>query len=312
MRYLYGKGVWAWMEHEVPRAIELAGAIGARFVLFKTGQAGTYYRHAARNIVRRIRDAGLAPIAWPAIVCRDPEAEAQVAIQSVLDGYAGLVFDLDQTAAGQAAGAVRLGEIVCETELPTEVMFYSSLPNISANAGIPYAEMARFCGGGFMPKAYAAFGWHPRYTIDVITYHAYQQWAYQARVRAPMYPVLSFFRDDIGEEPLTLGEIRAWLQALSAHRPTFFSVYRAGAIPEAAWPLLAQVETTPSGQAPPDDVRVDGRYITIQPGETVSALCLRYRCPVQQFWAWNGHLWDGVGRRRDPNLLEQGWIVRVG
>ena len=96
------------------------------------------------------------------------------------------------------------------------------------------------------------------------------------------------------------------------HRPTFFSVYRAGAIPAAAWSLLAHVQTTATGHVPPTDARVDGRYITIQPGETVPALCLRYRCPVQQFWAWNGHLWDGVGRRRDPNLLQQGWIVRVG
>jgi hypothetical protein len=262
--------------------------------------------------VRRITDAGLAPIAWHAIVCRDAEAEARVAIQTVLDGYAGLAFDLDQTAAGQHEGAARLGELLGETELPTEVMFYSSLPNISANPGIPYAEMARFCAGGFMPKAYAAYGWHPQYTLDVITYREIGQWAYQEGVRAPIYPVLSFYRDDIGEEPLTLGEIRAWLKALSAHRPTFFSVFRAGAVPEAAWPLLAQVETTPPGQVPPDGIHIDGRYITIQPGETVSALCLRYRCPVQQFWAWNGHLWDGVGQRRDPNLLEQGWIVRVG
>jgi hypothetical protein len=300
------------MEHEVPRAIDLARAIGARFVLFKVGQTGTYYRHAARNAVRRIAEAGLAPIAWHAVACRDAELEARAAVASVLDGYAGLVFDVDQTAAGQRAGAMRLGKIVRQTELPDEVMFYSSLPNISSNPDIPYAEMAGFCRGGFMPKAYAAFGWHPRYTLDVIAYHEYQQWAYQARVRAPLYPVLSFYRDDIGEDPLTLGEVRAWLQALSVHRPTFFSVYRAGAIPEAAWPLLAQVPLTPPGQAPPDDIRLNGRYITIQPGETVSALCLRYRCPVQQFWAWNGHLWDGVGLRRDPNLLEQGWIVRVG
>ena len=312
MRYLYGKGVWVWMEHEVPRAIELARAIDARFVLFKTGQQGVYRHRAARDALHRIADAGLAPIAWLDVACRDPGAEARAAIQSVVDGYAGLVFDVGRAAAGQRAGARRLGELVRETDLPSEVIFYSSLPNISANPDIPYAEMAAFCGGGFMPKAYPAFGWHAKYTLDVITYREYRRWAHEERVRAPLYPVLSFYRDDIGEEPLTRGEIKAWLQALSAHRPTFFSVYRAGAIPAAAWPLLAHVQTTALGQVPPADTRVDGRYITIQPGETVPALCLRYRCPVQQFWAWNGHLWDGVGRRRDPNLLEQGWIVRVG
>ena len=91
MRILYGKGVWAWHEGEVSRAIDIAHAIGARIVLYKTGQEGQYFSQSARRVVKRVFDAGLVPCAWPVITCHDPEAEADVAIQTILDGYVGLV-----------------------------------------------------------------------------------------------------------------------------------------------------------------------------------------------------------------------------
>ncbi len=311
MRYLYGKGVWAWTEHEIPRAIDMAQAVGARFILFKTGQEGEYLREGARRSVKRIVDAGLAPMAWPVITCRDPEAEADVAIQSVLDGYAGLVFDIEKPASGQHAGAARLGEIMIETDLPPQVMFFTSFPNISANLDIPYDEMARFCTGGFMPQTYAAFGWDPYYTLSVVAYREFRTWAKEQRYDAPIYPVMGLYRDEHGEDLLTLGEMQTWLNALARYRPTFFSVFRAGVVPEAVWPLLARVETTPRGQKPPDDVPLQGRYVTVQPGETMSKICLRHSCSFKQFWAWNGHLWDSRSKPREPELLEEGWIVRV-
>jgi hypothetical protein len=310
MRYLYGKGIWACKEQEVPRAIEAARAIDARFVLFKTGQAGTYFERPAQSAARFIGEAGLAPIAWSVVTCRDPEAEADVAIRSILDGYAGLVFDIQQSASEQHAGAARLGEIMVETELPQETMFFSSLPNVTAHPELPLVEMARFCRGGFMPQAYACFGWNPRYTLDVVAYREFEQWARQHQYTAPIYPVLGFCRDADGEAPLTLNEIRRWLSVLAAHRPTFLSLYRAASIPEEAWPLLAETRTAHPGERPAEGP--EGDYATVRPGETVSSLCLRHRCSAQQFWAWNGHLWDALGQRRDPGLLEQGWVVRVG
>jgi hypothetical protein len=309
MRYLHGKGIWAWKEQELPRAIEVAKATGARFMLFKTGQAGTYFERPAQNAVRQISEAGLVPMAWPVVTCRDPEAEADVAIRSIVDGYAGLVFDVQQSATGQRAGAARLGEIMVQTGLPQETMFLSSLPNVAAQPDLPLAEMARFCRGGYMPKAYASFSWNPVYTMDIVAYREFEDWARQRRYSAPIYPVLGFCRDADGETPLTLGEIRSWLAVLAQHRPTFFSVYRASVLPEAAWPLLAEFKTTPAGQQSTDRT---GDYATVQPGDTVSELCVRHRCPPQRFWAWNGHLWDARGKRRDPILLERGWVVRVG
>ena len=312
MRYLYGKGIWAWKEHKVPRAIEVAVGTGARFVLFKTGQAGTYFERPAQSAARQISEAGLVPMAWPIVTCRDPEAEADVAIRSILDGYAGLVFDVQQSASRQHAGATRLGEIMIGTELPQEAMFFSSLPNIAAHPELPLVEMARFCRGGFMPQAHASFSWNPRYTLDIVAYREFERWAHQHQYKAPAYPVLGFSRDAGGEAPLPLDEIRAWLDALAQHQPTFFSVYRAGSIPEEAWPLLSAFRTARPGERVPDDPGREGDYARVQPGETVSGLCLQHRCSLQQFWAWNGHLWDVQDKRRDPGLLEHGWVVRVG
>jgi len=311
MRILYGKGVWAWTRGEVPLAIDMALGIGARFVLFKTGQQGEYFARDARWAADRITDAGLVPMAWPVITCHNPEAEADVAVQTILDGYAGLVFDIEQPARNQHDGAARLGEIMVETELPPEVMFFTSMPNISANLDIPYAEMSRFCKGGFMPQSYASFGWTPAYTLDVITYREFHLWSQQHDHSLPLYPILGFYRDDHGQDVLTIGEIRTWLAALARHEPTFFSIYRAGVVPQTVWPILDDFKTRPPGAVPPDDLEVTGRYVTVQPGDTMSKLCLRYGCSFRQFWAWNGHLWDARRKPREPELLEHGWIVRV-
>jgi hypothetical protein len=280
-------------------------------VLFQTGNEGEYYQRAAREVVARLSDAGLIPCAWPVISCRDPDAEAEVAIQSIEDGYAGLVFEVGKQASWQYEGAVRLGERMIETELPQEVMFYSSLPDISANLDIPYAEMSRFCKGGFMPQAYASCGWAPWYTLDVVAYREFHLWAEAHEVESPIYPVLGLYRDADGQDPLTIGEMRTWFEALSRYKPTFFSIYRAAEVPEVVWPLLAEIDTTPRGRKPPPGPVIEGHYVTVRPGETVSRLCAQHGCTKEQFWSWNSHLWIALGKERDPELLQYGWIVRV-
>jgi hypothetical protein len=199
-----------------------------------------------------------------------------------------------------------------DTELPPEVMFFTSLPNISANLDIPYAEMSRFCHGGFMPQAYASFGWDPQYMLDVVTYREFHLWSEAHELERPVYPVLGLYRDAYGRSPLPTDEVRAWCEALSGYRPTFFSVYRASAVPKAAWPLLAEIQTTPEGQVPPRTPDVEGEYVTVRPGDTVAKLCARHNCSWNAFWAWNGHLWDAQSKKHEPELMEYGWIVRVG
>lgn len=310
MYILHGKGVWAWMESEVSRAIDMARAIGARTVFFKTGQEGEYFG-SSRRVIHQIWDAGLVPCAWPVITCRDPEGEASVAIRTLLDGYLGVVFDIEKPASGQHAGAARLGEILTETGLPLEVLFFTSFPNISPNLDIPYGAMAGFCRGGFMPQAYATFGWSPQYTLDVITYREFHLWAQGRDLDLPMYPILGLYRDLHGQDCLCAEEVRAWLSVLERFRPTFFSVYRAGVVPEELWPLLAEFNTTPRGQTAPPIPLPEGHYVTVNRGDYVGRLCAEHGSTIEQFLEWNGHLWDARGKERDPRTLELGWVVRV-
>ena len=51
--------------------------------------------------------------------------------------------------------------------------------------------------------------------------------------------------------------------------------------------------------------------ITVQVSDTVWTLCERYGCTREQFWEWNGYLWDERGWPRDANYLQPGWRVRV-
>ena len=162
-----------------------------------------------------------------------------------------------------------------------------------------------------MPQSYATFGWNPQYTLDVITYREFRIWAESQEVELPIYPILGLYRDEHGEDRLSAQEARPWLDALTRHMPTFFSVYRAGVVPEEIWPLLAEFETLPRGQEPPLPPFTEDRYVTVQPGETVAQLCARYGGTLGQFFAWNGHLWDARGKPRAPELLEHGWIVQV-
>jgi hypothetical protein len=329
MRILYGKGIWPGRERKLPQAdraagaaeaapiagmahaIDMAHAIGARIIFFCTGQEGTYFQEPARHAVKQIAYAGLVPCACPVVTCRDPDAEAEVAIQSMLDGYAGLVFDMAPPIRGQSAGAARLGELMTQTELPQEVMFFSGPPNLSAYPDVPNAEMSRFCLGGFMPQAYASYGWNAQYTVDVIAYREFRCWTQAQNVELPIYPVLRLHRNARGQEPLTVGEMRSWLDALARYRPTFFSIRSPETIPTAVWPLLANIEMTPQGQLPPPGPSLEGEYVTVHPGETISELCARHVCAKEQFWIWNVHLWYNQGKPCEPEQLEAGWVVRV-
>ena len=161
-----------------------------------------------------------------------------------------------------------------------------------------------------MPQSYATFGWAPQYTLDVITYREYDIWSTEQSVELPIYPILGLYHDDQGQDRLSPDETRPWLEALARHRPTFFSVYRAGVIPEEIWPLLAEYKTRSREQEAPS-LAVQGHYVTVQPGETAAQLCAQYGCTLGQFFAWNGHLWDARGKTYDPRLLEYGWVVRV-
>lgn len=162
---LYGKGVWAWQEPEVDLAIEMARAINATHILFKTGagaflQKNTltqFYADAARRAIQKIAAAGLIPFAWIFVFGDDPEGEANVTLQTKNAGYRGMVFDMEDQAGGISA----------------------------------------FCAGGFFPQAYATFGKSAEYTLGAMMHD--RQWPAAWGPKPPLYPILGLYYDSQGD-----------------------------------------------------------------------------------------------------------------
>ena len=53
-------------------------------------------------------------------------------------------------------------------------------------------------------------------------------------------------------------------------------------------------------------------YHEVTVNDTVWGICRQYGINRDQFWKWNGYLWDEVGMPRDTLYLQDGWRVRVG
>jgi hypothetical protein len=239
---LIGKGVWAAYGDEMDLAIRMAQAIDATHVLFRTGRGTEYFEPPAQTSLQKITDAGLVPFAWPFIFCDDPAGEAEVAVRTRQEGYEGIVFDIEDQAAGKAANAAELGRRLVEDEgLDPNNLYFTSFPNISAHSTIPYKEMAAFCKGGFMPQCYGAFRWPAYHTLGVMTYQEYENWPANWGDRPAIYPILGAYYDFQGKIRMTPEEFRIWANELARYRPTFYSIYRAGVTNEDLWPILKEL-----------------------------------------------------------------------
>jgi len=348
MGTLRGKGVWVLYSRRVDLAIEMALAIGATHVFCKVGDRGVFFVETAHRLRERAREAGLIPFAWFPIVCDDPYAEAEVAIKAMRAGYKGVVFSLGEGAAGKAIGAAALGRRVLEGGLDPERLFYASFPNIWQHPDLPYREMNGFCRGGFMPWCFPTFRRTPRTVIRKWAYGEHARWAAEWGGMPPLYPVLAAYRDEQAAQRLTPREFLEWAEVLAAEDPPFYSVYRAGTTDRALWPILAALgegapppapveaieevppeaeegAEPPSKPAPPEEPAPAAGgpeeeeeeapppiYHVVTVNDTIWSLCDRYGITREQFWEWNGHLWDERSLPRDELYLQEGWRVRVG
>ncbi|NIV36112.1 MAG: hypothetical protein GWN58_43680, partial [Anaerolineae bacterium] len=91
---LQGKGLWAYREWEMRRAIWMAPRTGATHILYKVGQGSSYY-DGMSEIAQSIAQAGLIPFAWMYLLLDDPWAEAQVVVRAFQDGFQGFIFDTE-------------------------------------------------------------------------------------------------------------------------------------------------------------------------------------------------------------------------
>jgi len=253
---LQGKGVWLSYSGDVDLAIEMVCAIGGTHVIYKTGERGMFFVEAARRVYDRVRRAGLTPFAWVPAHCDDPVSEAEVAIKSVRVGYEGVVFDLQESAAGKDVAATALGQRVLAAGLDARQLYYTSLPNIWQHEDIPYQEMNVFCQGGFMPQCYPTFQRTCRTIIDKWAYGEHARWAEQWDSMPPLYPVLAAHKNEQQTDLLSTQEFLEWAQTLAEHDPSFFSIYRTKIIPPELWPILAALGERASA-VPPRTVPVE-------------------------------------------------------
>lgn len=244
---LRGKGLWAYREGELERALECAPQMGATHILYKVGQ-GSSYREGVAQVAQRIASAGLIPLGWTWLLLDDPQGEARVAIRAFQDGFQGVIFDTESERCRNRHGrAVQLGQALRAASIDLTRLYNCSFPNISHHTDLPYEQMNEFCKGGLMPMAYGTF-FRPgssvppeeqaRRVIDEWTYGHYAYWVRRWGYAPPLYPVLGPYHDEAGEVRMSPAEFQIWLDRLAAHRPSFFSVFTAAVLHDDLLPLI--------------------------------------------------------------------------
>ncbi|MCS7177734.1 MAG: LysM domain-containing protein [Anaerolineae bacterium] len=316
---LVGKGLWLSFSGDLNGTLEVAVAIGATHLIYRVGVRGMFFVEAAGWVERRVRQAGLVPLAWVPLSLDDPFAEAALVIKAWRAGYEGVVLDLTERTAGKTVAAATLGRELLETGVEPERLYYAAPPDIWRHPEIPYRDMNRFCQGGWMPWCVLTTRRTPRTVIDKWAYGEHARWGREWGNMPPLYPVLA-----ISEEALLPGvtSFLEWVQELAAHHPPFLSLYGIGALDPKMWPILASLGPSaapppPRRVAPPPPVPTEEKPATAQfhivtVNDTIWSICKRYHISRAQFWEWNGHLWDEQGLPRDEVYMQEGWRVRVG
>jgi hypothetical protein len=244
---LQGKGLWAYREWEMRRAIWMAPRTGATHILYKVGQGSSYYDGMA-EIAQSIAQAGLIPFAWMYLLLDDPWAEAQVVVRAFRDGFQGFIFDTEaDRCRNRFDQATQLGQYLRVAGIDRDKLYNCSFPNISQHRDLPYDQMNEFCQGGLMPMSYGTY-FEPGSTvppdqqaqrvIDEWTYGHYEYWVRRWGYRPPLYPVLGPYHDEHGLVRMDPDEFQVWLDRLAVHGPTFFSVFTTGAINDDLLPLI--------------------------------------------------------------------------
>lgn len=321
---LSGKGLWLPFSSDLDGVLEMAVAIGATHLLYRTGIRGMFLVETARYVLERASNAGLVPFAWIPLSLEHPLAEAEVVLKSLRVGYEGVVLEVGEQAGGRTVAAATLGRKILADGGNPERLFYASFSNIWQHPEIPYREMNRFCRGGFMPWCMITRQRTPKTVVDKWAYGEHARWAREWGDMPPMYPILAIGRDEETAWRPGVPEFLEWVQTIAAHASPFLSIYGIGTMDQELWPILASVGPTvaplpvpvspssPLPSPPSEHAPATARFHVVTVNDTIWRICKRYGISRQQFWEWNGHLWDDQGLPRDEVYLQEGWRVRVG
>jgi hypothetical protein len=244
---LQGKGLWAYREEELERALDIAPQMGATHILYKVGQ-GSNYREGMSQVAQQISAAGLVPLGWMWLLLDDPSREAQVAVRAFRDGFRGFIFNTEADQCRRRfSEAVQLGQYLGVAGIDPDQLYNCSFPNISHHRDLPYDQMNEFCRGGLMPMAYGTFyapdssvppAQQAERVIDEWTYGHYAYWSRRWAHQPALYPALGPYHDEYGDVRMSPAEFQVWLDHLAAYNPSFFSIFTAAVLNDDLLPLI--------------------------------------------------------------------------
>ncbi len=330
MTRLCGKGIWLTHSHDFDRAVEMATRIGGTHLFVKVGHGPIYFPETTHDMLQRIRSVGLKAIAWVQLTANTSRDGRRAIAESLACGYEATVLflppgGLPPQESATAASLRALAEALIDVETPAERLFLASPPlGALPDAGAVEA-LVSVCQGGWMPLCYAAQSDDALQVIDQEVYHQLDALSLIWGKTPEVYPVLAQ-RHSSKAGAMLPEEFIPWVEGVARHGANFFSVYAATDTERALWPMLQAVNVAcmeTDGRNPVQDKVMSVStsagvttvaqpvYITVKTSDTVWGIISRHGLKRDQFWTWNGQLWDSRGLPRDPDYLQEGWRLRV-
>lgn len=314
-----GKGIWLAHSYDLQRAVEMATKIEASHLLVKVGHGPLYYPETAPGLLNRVRSLGFRPLAWIYITDRAPQ-DALHAIQRAEElGYDAVVLFLGQAFITQAQ-IQPLADELGPSGVPLSKLLLATPPLSHLPDRRALEVLAPFCQGGWMPLCFPSWNADAEQMIHREVYQSLSDLSLLWNATPAIYPVLSPTYGEGSRETFLPEALIPWVEAIIDHGVDFFSVHHAAVTEKACWPILQAANVACEVEKPSvasEDQPVSSatvpqpEYVTATANDTLWGLVNRYGMTKEQFWRWNGHLWDSRGLPRDSDYLRAGWRIRV-
>ncbi len=319
MTDLCGKGIWLAHSYDLQRAVEMATQIEATHLLVKVGHGPHYYPEIAPGLLSRVRSLGFRALAWVHITDRAPEDAFHAIRRALVLGYDSVILFLGEALITQN----QVQPLVDKLE-PSELPFADILLATPPLPHLPDRRvldmLAPLCRGGWMPLCFPSWNVDAEQMIHQEVYQSISDLSLLWKATPAVYPVLSPSYGEQASEPFLPEALIPWVEAILEHGTDFYSVYHAAETEKACWPILQAANVSCESERPPADDEDEPvssasvpqpEYVTATANDTVWVLINRHGMTKEQFWRWNGHLWDSRGLPRDSDYLRAGWRVRV-
>lgn len=319
MTELCGKGIWLTHSYDLQRAVEMATQTEATHLLVKVGHGPHYYPEIAPGLLHRVRSLGFRALAWVHITDRAPEDAFQAIRRALILGYDRVILFLGKALITQDQVQPLVDKLE-PSELPFADLLLATPPLLHLPDRQALDMLAPLCLGGWMPLCFPSWNKDAEQMIHQEVYQSISDLSLLWGATPSIYPVLSPSYGKNAPESFLPEALIPWAEAILEHGVDFYSIYHAAATEKACWPILQATNVACESERLPVDVDDEPapsasvpqpEYVTATANDTVWVLIRRYGMTKEQFWRWNGHLWDSRGLPRDSDYLRAGWRVRV-